>query len=133
MGRRQTIEIPGVSHGKNPIPMAARVGNVVYTSAIPGKDPATGELPPEEADQVAQVFANAAAVLAAAGVTRDDVVNVSVLLARPELRPEVNRHWLDWFPHEEDRPARHVTVQPLAGGMVIQLQLVAVAEESPSR
>jgi 2-iminobutanoate/2-iminopropanoate deaminase len=127
MGRRQTIEIPGVSHGKTPIPMAARVGNVVYSSAIPGQDPATGELPAGENEQVAQVFANAAAVLDAAGVTRDDVVYMSVLLARAELRPEVNKHWLDWFPDADDRPARHVTVQPLAGGMVVQVQLVAVA------
>lgn len=127
MGRRQTIEIPGVSHGA-PIPMAARVGNMVWSSAIPGKDAATGKLPAAGAEQVAAVFENAGAVLTAAGVTRDDVVYVSVLLADNELRAEVNRHWLRWFPDEADRPARHVTVADLPGGMLVQLQLIAVAE-----
>lgn len=127
MGRRQTIEIPGVSHGA-PIPMAARVGNMVWSSAIPGKDAATGQLPPGGGDQVASVFANADAVLAAAGVSRDDVVYISVLLADNGLRPEVNRHWLEWFPDAGDRPARHVTLQDLPGGMLVQLQLIAVAQ-----
>jgi 2-iminobutanoate/2-iminopropanoate deaminase len=127
VGRRQTIEIPGVSHGA-PIPMAARVGNMVWSSAIPGKDAKTGELPPAGAEQVACVFQNADAVLTAAGVTRDDVVYVGVLLADNELRAEVNRHWLQWFPDADDRPARHVTVQALPGGMLVQLQLIAVAE-----
>ena len=127
MGRRQTIEIPGVGHGA-PIPMAARVGNMVCSSAIPGKDAKTGQLPSAGADQVACAFQNADAVLAAAGVTRDDVVCVGVLLANNQLRDEVNRHWLEWFPDAGDRPARHVTVQALPGGMLVQLQLTAVAE-----
>jgi 2-iminobutanoate/2-iminopropanoate deaminase len=126
VGRRQTIEIPGVAHGA-PIPMAARVGNIVWSSAIPGKDARTGDLPPDGADQVRSVFENADAVLAAAGVTRDDLVYLSVLLADNDLRPEVNRHWLEWFPDADDRPARHVTPQSLPGGMLIQLQLIAVA------
>jgi 2-iminobutanoate/2-iminopropanoate deaminase len=108
--------------------MAARVGNMVWSSAIPGKDAATGQLPPVGGDQVASVFANADAVLAAAGVTRDDVVYISVLLADNGLRPEVNRHWLEWFPDAGDRPARHVTLQDLPGGMLVQLQLIAVAQ-----
>jgi 2-iminobutanoate/2-iminopropanoate deaminase len=128
VGRRQTIEIPGVAHGKAPIPMAARVGNIVWSSAIPGKDASTGLLPPDGAAQVTAVFDNAAAVLSAAGVTRDDLVYISVLLSSDELRPEVNRHWLEWFPDAEDRPARHVTLQALPGGMLVQLQLIAVAE-----
>jgi len=128
VGRRQTIEIPGVAHGA-PIPMAARVGNIVWSSAIPGKDARTGLLPPGGAEQVRSAFENVGAVLAAAGVTRDDVVYVSVLLADDELRPEVNRHWLEWFPDAADRPARHVTLQALPGGMLVQLQLIAVADE----
>jgi 2-iminobutanoate/2-iminopropanoate deaminase len=131
--RRLTIEIGGVAHGKAPIPMAARVGNMVWSSAIPGKDASTGLLPPDGPAQVAAVFENAAAVLTAAGVTRDDVVYISVLLTSDELRPEVNRHWLAWFPDADDRPARHVTLQPLAGGMLVQLQLVAVAEQPYAR
>ena len=49
-------------------------------------------------------------------------------MSRSVLRSEVNRYWLEWFPDAEDRPARHITVQDLAGGMLVQLQLVAVAE-----
>lgn len=133
MSRRQTYEIPGVDHGQAPIPMAARVGSNFQSSAIMGKDPATNSLPEDGARQVELVFANTRALLDVAGVELDQLVYVDVLLADNDLRAEVNRHWLSWFPDEHDRPARHVTHRELPGGMVIQLRVQAHVEDGESR
>jgi 2-iminobutanoate/2-iminopropanoate deaminase len=71
------------------------------------------------------VFSNTRTLLGMAQVSPDDIVYVGVYLSDNTLRGEVNRHWIEWFPHEDDRPARHTTVHPLPGGMAVQLQVVA--------
>lgn len=128
MSRRKTFEIPGVGHGSTPIPMAAQVGAVFHSSGIPPMDPATGTIPDDGERQVELVFANAAALLKVAGLSPADVVYFDVFLADNELRPAVNKQWLDWYPEEHDRPARHTMVRPLPGKMLVQLQVQAVAE-----
>jgi 2-iminobutanoate/2-iminopropanoate deaminase len=105
--------------------MAARVGTAFRTSAIPGRDPATNEVPEDGVKQVEFVFANARALLDVAGVELDQVIFMEVLLADNELRKEVNKYWLEWYPDDDDRPARHTTVRDLPGATKIQLQLQA--------
>lgn len=128
MSRRKTFEIPGVNHGSAPIPMAAQVGPVFHSSGIPPTDPATGSVPEDGARQVEMAFANTAALLKAAGLGPGDVVYLDVFLEDDSLRSVVNKHWLEWYPDEHDRPARHTTVRPLPGKMLVQLQVQAVAE-----
>jgi 2-iminobutanoate/2-iminopropanoate deaminase len=128
VSRRKTFEIPGVDHGSAPIPMAAQVGAVFHSSGIPPTDPATGTIPEDGERQVELAFGNAAALLGVAGLGPADVVYLDVFLANDALRPAVNKHWLDWYPDEHDRPARHVTLKPLPGKMLVQLQVQAVAE-----
>lgn len=128
MSRRQSYEIPGVDHGSTPIPQAARVGSTFQSSAISGKDPATGTLPAEGAKQVELAFGNTKALLDVAGVESDQLVYVEVLLGDDTLRSEVNRHWTAWFPDAHDRPARHTTVRELPGGMLVQLRVQAHVE-----
>ena len=69
MGRRQTIHIPGVQHNA-PIPFGARVGNVVYSSAIQGINADTGELAEDVYEQARQCFRNMLTFLQHAGATR---------------------------------------------------------------
>lgn len=128
MSRRKIFEIPGVNHGSAPIPMAAQVGAFFHSSGIPPTDPATGSVPEDGGRQVELAFGNAAALLKAAGLGPGDVVYFDVFLADNSLRPTVNKHWLDWYPDSRDRPARHVTVRPLPGKMLVQLQVQAVGE-----
>lgn len=128
MSRRKTFEIPGVNHGSAPIPMAAQVGAFFHSSGIPPMDPATGSTPEDGARQVELVFGNAEALLKAAGLGPADVVYLDVFLEDDSLRPVVNKYWLDWYPDEHDRPARHTTVRPLPGKMLVQLQVQAVGE-----
>lgn len=47
-----------VSSHKVPIPVGSRVGNVLCSSAIAGKDPATGRLAETSAEQVRLAFEN---------------------------------------------------------------------------
>ena len=122
---KRSIDLPNLGH-KAPIPLAARVGNIVCSSGISGKDAATGQLPAGVATQAANAFNTLRAVLAAAGATLDDVVRLTVTLRDDSVRDAVNMHWLSCFPDPADRPARHAVVHELQHGMVLQLELLAV-------
>ena len=125
--RKRSLQVPHVGH-KAPIPLGARVGNVICSSGIAGKDPATGALPADAAAQCANAFANMRALLVAGGASLDDVVRLTVSLADDALRDAVNVQWLACFPDPDDRPARHIAVQPLQHGMALQLELMAVVQ-----
>jgi 2-iminobutanoate/2-iminopropanoate deaminase len=125
VGRRQTLEVPGVSHDA-PIPMGVRVGNLVFSSGVAGKDPADGSLPPDPARQAELMFQNVRTLLEQTGATMDDVARITVYVKDDAYREHVNREWLKSFPDEHDRPARHTLVWDLRGGMLIQCELIAV-------
>lgn len=127
--RRRSIEVTGVSHGAAPIPMAARVGNTLYSSGIPGIDPATGKLPPDAASQARFAFDHVRAVLAGGGATLDDVVRMTVYLRDGTAREHINAEWLKCFPDPHDRPARHTLMYDLQNGMLLQLEVVAIVNE----
>jgi 2-iminobutanoate/2-iminopropanoate deaminase len=120
----RSIELPGASH-KAPIPAAARVANVLCTSAISGKD-AAGELPADASTQVRNAFANLRGLLQAGGASLADVVKLSVTLKENAVREAVNAEWIACFPDPHDRPARHIVVQDLQHGMWLQLEAMAV-------
>jgi len=126
--RRRSIEIEGVEHAA-PIPMGARIDNIIYSSAIMGIDPETGKTAATGEEQVRYAFANVAMFLAAAGVTPDDVIRMTVLLADMDLREYVNEEWLKMFPDPNSRPARHAVTQKLNGTMLVQLEVIAVASD----
>ncbi|HEY7294765.1 MAG TPA: RidA family protein [Dehalococcoidia bacterium] len=126
MGRRQILEVPGVTHGAAPIPMGVRVGNMIFSSGISGMDPATSTVPPEPARQAELMFQNLRTLLAAGGATPDDVAHMTVFLKDNQHRQALNAEWLKMFPDEHDRPARHTLLYDLAGGMLMQCEVVAV-------
>lgn len=110
--------------------MGARVGDTLYSSGIPGVDPASGQLAAGAAAQARHAFANLRALLAAGGATLDDVVRVTVYLKEAAAREAVNAEWLACFPDPHDRPARHTLMYDLPHGMLLQLEAVAVIAES---
>lgn len=121
----RSIDLPGASH-KAPIPAAARVGNILCSSAISGKDAATGVLPSDAAAQARLAFANLRALLTAGGATLADVVKLAVTVKDNTVREVINTEWLACFPEPHDRPARHITVHDLQHGMWLQLEVMAV-------
>jgi len=102
------------------------VGNVICSSAISGKDAATGQLPPDATTQSANAFRNLSSVLAAGGGTLADVVKLTVYVKDNSVREAINGEWLHCFPDPEDRPARHIVVHDLQHGMLLQLECLAV-------
>ena len=127
MGRRQTFQIPGVHHAA-PIPFGARVGNVIYSSAIQGIDADTGKLADDVAEQAKHCFKNLRTFLEVAGATPDDIVRMTCLLKDLGDREALNGPWLEMFPDENDRPARHTSSYDPPGGMRIQIEVVAVVD-----
>ena len=127
MGKRVSYQIPGVHHAA-PIPFAARVGNVLYSSAIQGIDAETGKLSEDVYEQAAHCFKNLRTLLEVAGATPDDIVRMTCLLADLGDREALNKPWLEMFPDENDRPARHTSRYDPPGGMKVQIEIMAVLD-----
>ena len=127
MPGRQSFEIRPVGHNA-PIPMAARIGNMIMTSGIPGADPETGKVPESLEEQARNCFRNLEAVLAKAGATKDDVLRVTVFIKSNQNRQLVNPPWLEMFPDEHTRPARHQTVVETLN-FDIQIEATAIVAE----
>lgn len=110
--------------------MGARVGNMLYSSGIPGVDPATSKLGDDAASQARFAFANLRTLLQVGGAGLEHVVRVTVYLKDSSAREHVNAEWLKCFPDPHDRPARHTLMYDLQHGMLLQLEAVAVIDEA---
>ena len=124
--KKRSLEVPGVSHGGAPIPMGARVGNMIFSSGIMGKDPATDQLPANGAQQAKFAFQNMKALLAVGGATLDHLARMTVFIKDESIRAAINEEWVKCFPDPHDRPARHTLIYDLRGGMLLQLEIIAV-------
>src|SRR5579871_2630195 len=126
MSKRKSIEIPGLAH-TNPIPNGCRVGNMLMTGSIVGKDPSTGKLAPDITGQCKFMFENVRTVLSLGGATTEDVIKINVWMKNPDDREYLNREWVAMFPDEHSRPARHTFKdddQPY--GALISCEVIAV-------
>ncbi len=123
---RESFNVPPMLH-RNPIPTATRVGNMLFTSVIAGRDPVTGEVPDSPAAQAANAFKLLGMILEKAGATPGDVAHVTVFLKDDSARQYVNTAWLQMFPDEHSRPARHtIVLENLASH--VQIEAVAVIQ-----
>jgi 2-iminobutanoate/2-iminopropanoate deaminase len=127
--RPRSIEVAGVSHGGAPIPMGARVGNTLYSSGIPGIDPSTGKLGTDAASQARFAFDHVRSLLAEGSASLQDVVRMTVYLKDNGAREHINAEWLKCFPDPHDRPARHTLMYDLQGGMLLQLEVIAIVND----
>jgi enamine deaminase RidA (YjgF/YER057c/UK114 family) len=125
MAERRSIEIPGLAHGV-PIPNGCRVGNVVFSSGIAGRDTATGEVPTDPDVQAAAMFKNVRTFMENAGGSPEDIGYMKVYLADEKYRDPVNKEWVKMFPDEHSRPARHALPAAIRGGFFFQVEIIAV-------
>ena len=124
----RSIHVDGVKHGA-PIPMGARVGNMSFSSGIMGADPATGTVPEDLESQCVFAFANMKTMVENAGGTIKNIGTIKVYMKDRSQREAVNRPWLEMFPDEDDRPARHaIEYDAFPPGVLVQLEIVAVVE-----
>jgi 2-iminobutanoate/2-iminopropanoate deaminase len=126
VSRREEIRVPGLAEPISHYTDAVRAGDLLFVS---GFVPVDGEGRLVGGDDVVaqtrQVFANLAAVLAAAGATFADVVKVTVYLTDIEDRARINPVRQDIF--RDTRPASTlVEVSALATpGAKVEIDAVA--------
>ncbi len=114
-----------MEHGA-PIPNGAVVGNVIFSSAISGKDAKSGVLPSDPDEQAEVLFNNLRLFMEKAGGSPDDIGHMTVFLREEKYRDSINKAWLKMFPNEHDRPARHAIKAELRGDVLFQVEVIAV-------
>lgn len=122
---RKTILTDKAPKPIGPYSQAVQYGNLVFTSGQIPIDPATGELVTGDiVKETEQVFANLAAVLAAAGTELGRAVKTTVFLTDMGLFGKVNEVYARHF--REPFPARStVQVAALPKGVSIEIEVVA--------
>jgi 2-iminobutanoate/2-iminopropanoate deaminase len=123
---RRAIHLAGIGHGPGR-PAGSRIGNIVVSASLVGRDPETGEISTDPAEQIKQLFEMMLRFLEAAEVTLDDVIRVNVTLTSAEYREFLNVEWAKYFHDEESLPTRKATIAGLPGSLVAELELMAVA------
>ena len=124
----RSIHVDGVQHGA-PIPFGARVGNMIFSSGILGADPATGKVPEDLGSQCEFAFANMKTMVENAGGNISGIGKITVYMKDRSQRDAVNKPWLEMFPDEDDRPARHaIEYDAFPPGVLVQLEMICVVE-----
>jgi len=98
--KRTSYYVEGETHPA-PIPNGARIGNILYSSAISG---GRAEDPQEQANQL---FANIRRFMEVAGGSPDNIIHMNVMLRDDKYREYINGPWEAMFPDPHNRPARH--------------------------
>jgi len=127
MARRRSIHIGEFKHA-NPIPNASRIGHLLMSGVILGRDPRTAEMPASIEDQCANMFAHMKAIVEAGGGSTDDIIKMTMWLKDRSQRGPVNTEWVKMFPDEHSRPARHALQMDMEGGALVQCDFTAVID-----
>ena len=126
--KRQIIRISDAP--SNPLySQAVKAGGFVFVTGVPGIDPKTNKVAgPTIQDQTRQALVNCENILRAAGAKLSDVVEVQVLLARPQDFGGLNEAYAKFFP--TDPPVRSVTrLGPDLGEILVSIKMTAVVAE----
>jgi 2-iminobutanoate/2-iminopropanoate deaminase len=107
--KRQSIESAMAARrgnaGPAPIPDGARVGNIIASSLIAGRDE-DGTFSRDPEAQARAMFAYMVTFLERAGATTESVVQLTVYLQDESYRAAMNKAWLETFPDPNSRPGR---------------------------
>ncbi|TDN91600.1 RidA family protein [Microbacterium sp. BK668] len=103
-----------------------RAGSHVYVSGMVGVHVTTGALAGATVqEQTRQALANCETVLKAGGAGLQDVVEIGVLLTRPEDFVGLNEEYARWFP--SDPPARYVAKLGVElPGILVSIRMTAI-------
>ena len=105
---------------------AVRAGTHVYVSGTVGVDMGTGAIAGDTIqEQTRQALTNCEAILKAGGAGLDDVVEIGILLTRPEDFAGLNEEYARWFPSAS--PARYVAKLGVElPGILVSIRATAV-------
>lgn len=124
MSERLSVNTEGFAH-VNPVPVASRIGQHLYSGVLTGRDLETRKFP-ELDEQVRIVFERIAELMQAAGGSTDDIVKIHLWVERYRDRDAINREWTAMFPDPESRPARQIMKAELDEGALIQADVIAI-------
>jgi 2-iminobutanoate/2-iminopropanoate deaminase len=115
---------PGMT--RLPFSDAVRIGDTLYVAGRLGVDRATGKPPADPADEARAVMNDVRAVLAAAGMTPDDLVNVTIFAPDVSNFAAFNAVYVTYF--SGPLPARaFIGSGPLLFGCRFEVTAIAVA------
>jgi 2-iminobutanoate/2-iminopropanoate deaminase len=121
VSKRTSIYVEGLHH-VNPIPNACRIGNLLVSGLINGKDGSTLE------EQCAQMFERVRHIVEAGGGSTEDIIKMTVWMQDRSQRQALNHEWLKMFPDEKNRPARTTLQGALEVDVLIQCDFMAVID-----
>jgi len=104
---------------------AVTAGGFVYVSGTVGIDPATGALAGKTiGEQTTQALANCTAIVEAAGGSKEDIIEVGILLHDPEDFAGMNAAYSDWLP--DTPPARYAAkLGAVIPGVLVSIRMTA--------
>jgi 2-iminobutanoate/2-iminopropanoate deaminase len=108
-------------------PSAVRIGDMMFSTGIDGRDPETGRLSDDREVQVRQAYANLQTLLTDAGGSWDDVLHVYAFLDRLRAQTLMHEVWEGIFTTHGQCPARKAIHYGAFDDEATILQLQAVA------
>jgi 2-iminobutanoate/2-iminopropanoate deaminase len=127
VSQRRSIDIESFRHS-NPIPGACRIGPMIASSVIIGRDPDSTSVPDDVESQIANLFAHMGELLREAGAGWEHVIKIDFSVPSLDDRAAINVPFLEHFPDPGSRPARHTT----AGASVAQCAFWAYVVDPPN-
>ena len=123
---REVISSPDAPKAIGPYSQAIRVGNTLYLAGQLGIDPATAKFAESGFEaQARQALENQKAVLTAAGLTFENVVQCQVFVTDMNNYPAFNKIYSEYFTN--DYPARAVVeVSRLPADGLVEIMMVAM-------
>jgi reactive intermediate/imine deaminase len=121
---RKVIKLPN-ANPQLPFSDGIQVGNTLYLSGKLGIDPQSGKPPADPEQEARLVLDGIKATLAAAGMTMDDLVTVTVYCPDLSLYDKFNGIYRTYF--SKDFPARaFIGSGPLLRGARFEVQAIAI-------
>lgn len=121
---KQVIATTNAPGAIGPYSQAIDAGQFVFISGQIPVNPQTGEIPEGITAQARQSMANVKAILAAAGLTMDNVVKTTVFLADMSLFVPMNEVYAEAF--SAPYPARSaVAVKELPKQVLLEVEVIA--------
>jgi len=123
---KQIINTENAPAAIGPYSQAVEANGMVFLSGMLPIDPSTGEFAPGGAkEQTEQIFINIKALLAAAGLTMDNVVKTTVFLDDMSYFAEMNAVYAAQFTNTF--PARSAfAVQTLPKNALVEIEVIAM-------
>jgi enamine deaminase RidA (YjgF/YER057c/UK114 family) len=128
--RRKLVAVPGIQHRNRKLPLATRLGDMVYSSVIGGQDPKTGANCHGATAQMTQTLVNMQALMENTGGSLEDIVHAWVYLKEYDHWDISFTDWVKAFPGKNNLPARktitpRTAVYELLGDTEVQVQFIA--------